>query len=110
MRSAAPMRSQGPFHDRAQLARRFDRTMTARFDDHPRYPPRAALLAVGIDDARDLFGALFIDDVFGLQGLPIVHPHIERTVEPKRKPTIRLVEREAAHAEVGEYRRGAVEM
>src|SRR5277367_4452935 len=54
---------------------------------------RAALLAVGIDDAREFLGALFIYNVFRLQRLPVVHPHVEGTVEPKRKPPLRIVER-----------------
>ena len=44
MRPAAPMRSQSPFDDRAQLAGGLDWTAPARLDDHPRYPSRPALL------------------------------------------------------------------
>src|SRR5208282_6697118 len=110
MRPAAPMRSQSPFHDRAQLAGGRNWTAPAGFDNHPRDSSRAALLAVRIDDAREFLGALFIYNVFRLQRLPVVHPHIEGTVEPERKPALRIVERVAAHAEVGKDRVGALEM
>src|SRR5712692_4635834 len=58
MRSLAPARSQSALHDCAQLSGGLDRMPAARVDDQFRYPPRRALLAIGIDDAREFFGAL----------------------------------------------------
>jgi len=83
MRPAAPMGSQSALDDRAQLAGGLDWTAPARLDNQSRNSPRAALFPVCIDDAREFFGALLINNVFRLQRLPAVHPHVERAVEPK---------------------------
>src|SRR5271156_3595724 len=97
MRPAAPMGSQSPLDDRAQIAGRLDWIAPPRLDDHSRDPPRPALLAVRIDDACEFLGALLVHDVARAQGLPVIHSHIQRTIESERKPALRIVERVAAH-------------
>ncbi len=60
------------------------------------------LLAVLIDNPRELGLGLLVDDVVGAQLLLAIHPHIERPVEPETETALRVVERETAHPEVGD--------
>jgi hypothetical protein len=91
----------------AQFAGGFEWTTAARLDDRACYPPRGALLTVGLNDVREAFLALFIDDIVGTECLALVHSHIERTVSPETESTRPIVKGKAAHAEVGENRANA---
>src|SRR5260221_10493733 len=96
MNSAAPVTPQHIFNQPPEFAGGFERTPPPGLDDGPRDAPGRVLLAVFIDDPRELGLGLLVDDVVGAQLLPAIHPHVQRPVETETETTVGVVKRETA--------------
>ncbi len=74
--------------------------MLPRVDDRARDPARGSLLAVFVQNPRELGLAFAVDEIGRGERLLGVHPHVERTVEAKAETARWIVERQAAHSKI----------
>mmetsp|Transcript_3196 Transcript_3196/g.10511 ORF Transcript_3196/g.10511 Transcript_3196/m.10511 type:complete len:254 (-) Transcript_3196:220-981(-) len=75
-------------------------------DESARERAREALLSVPPEDVRNLGGAPLVEDGGGGElAARLVHPHVERPLEPHREATRRLINLVRAHAEIEQHAR-----
>ena len=85
-----------------QLVDRPQRMLLAAADDAGRSPVRRVQLAVIAQDARQRRMIVLVHDVGSRQGGPLIHPHVERSVETEREPPLPRIEMVRRHAQIGQ--------
>ena len=85
-----------------QLVDRPQRMLLAAADDAGRSPVRHVQLAVIAQDARQRRMIVLVHDVGRRQGGPLIHPHVERSVETEREPPLPRIEMVGRHAQIGQ--------
>ena len=76
--------------------------LLAAADDAGRSPVRHVQLAVIAQDARQRRMIVLVHDVGRRQGGPLIHPHVERSVETEREPPLPRIEMVGRHAQIGQ--------
>ena len=89
-------------HHRApQIERRLEFTRMERLLDAARDPPRAALIAVLVDDVGELVAIEPLDELERGLSVDVAHTHVERPLGAKAHSARRVVELWRADPEIG---------
>src|SRR4030095_83045 len=100
MNLSVPRRSENPLDGSRQVE---SGSQWARTNDRPGDRPRPALLAIHIEDVRDLLLAESIHNLGRRQRLTAIHTHVQISLTHKGKPPPGIVEHHRGDADVGQY-------
>ena len=92
-----------PLNQICQLLRRLKFSQRAVVNNRLRKPARIALIAVFPKNFRQRFGFFAVHQIRRRHRLPVVHPHIERTVLHKTEAAFGDIQLRRTHAQIQQH-------